>query len=74
MQIAYQLDPVTLAKIKKSFLIAGAGFIVAAFSIFMQDKAILAWLAAHPIAAAAVGSFAPVIVNALNEFRKGQAS
>jgi len=71
-QIAFQLDPVTVAKIKKSALLSLAGFTVAAVGILTSSPDVLAWLQAHPLVAAFVASFSPLIINAINEWRSGQ--
>ncbi len=72
MQFAWQLDPHTLEKIKKGFLIGSAGFVAGTLGILLSDKDVIAYLATHPILGVAVGSYVPVLLNSLNEWRKGQ--
>ena len=72
MQIPFSFDPVTVAKIKKSALLATTGFVVAALGILMADPATLAFLQQHPVVGAAIAAYVPLIVNAVNEWRKGQ--
>lgn len=74
MQIAYQLDPKTRAKIKKSFLIGSSGFIVGLVFILQSDPSVIAWLAQHPIFALAASVYGPVVLNTLNEWRTGQGA
>lgn len=72
MQIAYKLDSLTIEKIKKSVLLGTAGFVLAVVPVLLSDKAIEAFLQAHPIVALAVGSYIPVILNAIRQWVKGQ--
>ncbi len=72
MQIASQFDKTTQEKIKKSLLIGTSGFSVGLAGILMANPHILAYLTAHPIAGLAVASYLPVIINGINEWRKGQ--
>ncbi len=71
MQIAWQLDDVTKRKIKKSFLIATAGFVAGFIAFFLSDRHVVEFLASHPLVALAVGSYAPFLLNSLNEWKKG---
>lgn len=74
MQIAWQLDPKTRAKIKKSFLIGSSGFVVGLAFILQSDPSIIAWLAQHPVVALAASVYGPVVMNAINEWRTGQGA
>lgn len=73
MQIAWKLDPTTIEKLKKSVLIGSSGFAVGLVGILVADPQVLAYLTAHPILALAVSSYMPVLINSINEWRKGQA-
>lgn len=72
MQIAWQLDPKTVGKLKKSLLIGTSGFLVGLVAILMADPVVLAWLTAHPIVALGASSYLPVLLNGINEWRTGQ--
>lgn len=74
MQIAWQLDPKTRAKIKKSFLIGSSGFVVGLAFILQSDPSVIAWLAQHPVVALAASVYGPVLINTLNEWRTGQGA
>lgn len=74
MQIAWQLDPKTKEKIKKSLLIGTSGFLVGAVFILKSDPIIVAWLAQHPLIALACSVYLPVALNSLNEWRTGQGA
>lgn len=70
MQIAFKLDPVTVAKIKKSALIALVGLLTAVLPMLQQD--ILKYLADKPYLVALITSVGSWVYNALKEWSAGQ--
>jgi len=69
-QFAFQLDPVTKQKIKKSAVIAGSGFLVSAVPLLTPQ--LIAFFHDKPLLAAAVGAFCTWLVAAAREYAKGQ--
>lgn len=71
-QIAWKLDSTTVRKLKKSLLIGTSGFIVSAAGILMADPRVMEYLSHHLLLAAGIASYLPVLINSINEWRKGQ--
>jgi len=71
MQIANRLDKVTQEKILRSILLGASGFLLAIIPILSADPQVIAFLKDHMIVGAAVASFVPVIINSINQWRKG---
>lgn len=72
MQIAKQFDEVTVGKIKRSGLVASAGFILAVIPVLLNDPNVVHFLQAHPVAGVFAGSFAPFIINSIRQWLAGQ--
>lgn len=70
MQFAFQLDPVTKQKIKKSAAIAGSGFLVSAIPLLAPQ--LIEFFHDKPLLAAAIGAFSTWLVAAAREYAKGQ--
>lgn len=73
MQIAFKLDQITKEKIVKSLLLGTAGFVLAVVPVLLSDQTVSAFLKAHPVLALAVGSYVPVVLNAVRQWMKGQS-
>uniref|UniRef100_A0A6M3XVT0 Holin n=1 Tax=viral metagenome TaxID=1070528 RepID=A0A6M3XVT0_9ZZZZ len=70
MQISKAFCPETLAKVKRSALIALGGFVVSALPMLLPD--ILNALAGRPMLAAFIGAGATFLVNTVREYLKGK--
>lgn len=65
-----QIAPETKKKLIKSLKIASAGFAVGLIGILMADPNVIAWLSQHPIYSLAIATYLPMVLNAVNEWRK----
>ena len=72
MQIAFKLDSITKEKIVKSLLLGTAGFVLSVVPVLLSDESVGAFLKTHPVIGVAVGSYVPVVLNALRQWMKGQ--